>query len=52
MGTFIHRVYLVRRGSRVSGAATKEESKRFVELNSTGFLKWSCSTEFYWLLQS
>lgn len=49
MGTSTHRVYLVKRGSRVSGAATKEGSKRFVELNSTGFLKWSLSES--WLLQ-
>lgn len=44
MGTLIHRVYLVKRGSRVSRAAAKEGSKRSVELNSTGFLRWFRST--------
>lgn len=44
MGTLIHRVYLVKRGSRVSRAAAKEGFKRSVELNSTGFLKWFRST--------
>lgn len=36
---------LVKRSSGVSGAATKEESKISLDLNSTGCLKWSWSTE-------
>lgn len=52
MGKFIHRVYLVKGGSGVSrAAATEEESKIVVELNSTGYLKWSWSTDS-WLLEA